>query len=110
MKKHLNRKKQEKKAFIDMAAHGTLYDDVKNTPEFKHGYEKEMLQEFAGTIKKLRTEKGLTQKQVAVKVGTKQQVISKLENGVDDIKLSTFFKIANVLHMDLEKFVHAARR
>jgi ribosome-binding protein aMBF1 (putative translation factor) len=102
--------KQTGKASIDHTAYKTMFDDVKDTPEFKRGYEKEMLREFAETIKASRTKKGFSQKKVADEVGTKQQVISRLENGVDDIKLSTFFRVANVLHIDLDKFVHALRR
>lgn len=103
-------KKQTRKASINWTADKTLFDDVKDTPEFKRGYEKEMLSEFAETIKALRTKKGLSQKEIANRVGTKQQVISRLEKGVDDIKLSTFFRIANVLHINLDKFVHEMRR
>ncbi len=103
-------KPRAKKAVINFTAHKTMYDDVKNSRAFKRGYEKEMLLEFAETIKGLRTKRGLTQKEIALKARTKQQVISRLESGVEDIKLSTFFRIATVLHLDLEKFVHDSKR
>lgn len=110
LKKKSTKISRANKPSIDVTADKTMFDDVKNTPEFKRGYEKEMLKEFAFAIKTLRAGQGLTQKQVAAKAGTKQQVVSRLENGVEDIKLSTFFRIANVLRMNLESFVHAARR
>lgn len=105
-----NKKKSIKNASIDMSVDKTIFDDVKDTPEFKRGYEKEMLSEFAYEITRLRKKMGYSQQDIAVKAGTKQQVISRLESGVDDIKLSTFFRIANVLHMDLGMFVNAARK
>lgn len=109
-KKNGQKRGRVKKASIDMNADKTLFDDVRNRPEFKRGYEKEMLREFAETIKVLRTKKGLSQKQVADKVGTKQQVISRLEQGVEDIKMSTFFRVANVLHINLDCLVHAIKK
>ena len=102
--------KKSKKAVIDFKAHKTMFDDVKNKPAFKKGYEKELLAEFAESVRELRSKYGMSQKDVAKKAGTKQQVISRLEQGVDDIKLSTFFRVANVLHMDLDRFIHDVRK
>ncbi len=45
---------------------------------------------------KLRAERqkaGLTQEQLAQKIGTKKSYISRIENGHADIQLSTLFKI-----------------
>lgn len=45
---------------------------------------------------KLRAERqkaGLTQEQLAKKIGTKKSYISRIENGHADIQLSTLFKI-----------------
>ena len=97
-------------AVINLKSYKSLFKDVRNFSAFKRGYEKEMLREFAEAIRLLRTKNGYSQKDVAKRAGTKQQVISKLENGVDDIKLSTFFRIAHVLHMDLAGFVHSVHR
>ena len=44
-------------------------------------------------LKTLRNEKGLTQEQLAAKIGTKKSYISKIENGHTDIQLSTLFRI-----------------
>ena len=44
-------------------------------------------------LKEARKEAGITQEQLAGKIGTKKSYISKLENGNADIQLSTLFKI-----------------
>ena len=36
---------------------------------------------------------GLTQEQLAAKIGTKKSYISRIENGKTDVQLSTLFKI-----------------
>ena len=46
-----------------------------------------------GRIKKLRTDAGFTQEQLADKIGTKKSYISRVENGHADIQLSTLQKI-----------------
>ncbi len=44
-------------------------------------------------LQELRKEKGLTQKELAMKCGTTKTSISKIENNSIDIKLSTLLKI-----------------
>ena len=44
-------------------------------------------------LKEARKEAGMTQEQLAEKVGTKKSYISRLENGKCDIQLSTLYKI-----------------
>ena len=44
-------------------------------------------------IKKYREIKGLTQEQLADKIGTKKSYISRVENGHADIQVSTLLKI-----------------
>ena len=44
-------------------------------------------------IKKAREREGMTQEQLAAKIGTKKSYISRIENGHADIQLSTLFKI-----------------
>ena len=43
----------------------------------------------------------MSQKRLAELVGTKQPAISRLEKGDSDTTLSTFFKVANVLELDV---------
>ena len=40
-----------------------------------------------------RRKAGLTQEQLAAKIGTKKSYISRIENGKTDVQLSTLFKI-----------------
>lgn len=44
-------------------------------------------------LKAERLKAGMTQEQLAVKIGTKKSYISRIENGRTDIQLSTLFKI-----------------
>ena len=48
---------------------------------------------FAQTLKEERLRAGLTQEQLAEKIGTKKTYISRLENGKADIQLNTLFRI-----------------
>ena len=52
---------------------------------------------LAQTLKNERKKAGLTQEELADKIGTKKTIISKLENGKTDINLSTLFKIFECL-------------
>ena len=44
-------------------------------------------------LKAERLKAGMTQEQLAVRIGTKKSYISRIENGHADIQLSTLFKI-----------------
>lgn len=44
-------------------------------------------------LQELRKEKGLTQEQLAEKCGTTKNYISRIENNVSDIRLSTLMRI-----------------
>jgi DNA-binding XRE family transcriptional regulator len=48
---------------------------------------------LAECLKEQRRLAGLTQEQLASKIGTKKNYISKIENGHTDIQLSTLFRI-----------------
>lgn len=48
---------------------------------------------LAQTLKEERLRAGLTQQQLADKIGTKKTYISRLENGKADIRLNTLFRI-----------------
>lgn len=44
-------------------------------------------------LQELRKEKGMTQEQLALKCGTSKTYISRIENNVSDIRLSTLMRI-----------------
>ena len=48
---------------------------------------------LAQTLKEERNRAGLTQEELAEKIGTKKTYISRIENGKADIQLGTLFRI-----------------
>lgn len=48
---------------------------------------------LAERLREERLKAGLTQKQLAERIGTKKSYISRLENGRADVQLSTLFRI-----------------
>ncbi len=52
---------------------------------------------LAQTLKEERLRAGLTQEELAEKIGTKKTYISRLENGKADVQLNTLFRIFNGL-------------
>jgi DNA-binding Xre family transcriptional regulator len=74
---------------------------TKKRDELDEGYENFKL----GTLlHKARLEKGLTQEELAQKTGTTKSYISKIENNVKEVRLSTLQKIVHLgleVHLDL---------
>jgi DNA-binding XRE family transcriptional regulator len=72
-------------------------------PEFARGFEEGYRELKVGTLlKQAREQAGLTQEELAVKVGTQKTAISRLENHAQDIKLSTIQRVARALGKNLE--------
>lgn len=61
--------------------------------KFDEGYEEFKL---GALIQEARLEKGLTQEQLAEKCGTNKAYISKIENNIKDVRLSTLKKIIEI--------------
>ena len=55
--------------------------------------EKALLFEISEMLKEARKEAGMTQEQLATKLGTKKSYISRLENGKCDVQLSTLYRV-----------------
>ena len=73
----------------------------KKRNELDEGYENFKL---GSLIHEARIEKGLTQAELAEKVGTTKSYISKIENNIKEVRLSTLQKIVNLGlggHLDL---------
>lgn len=66
---------------------------VKGTPERSQFEEETEAFILAERLKEERRKAGLTQQQLADKIGTKKSYISRLENGKCDVQLSTLYKI-----------------
>lgn len=75
----------------------------KKDPEFARGFDEGYREFKVGVLlKQAREQAGLTQEELALKVGTQKTAISRLENHAQDIKLSTIQKVARALGKDLE--------
>lgn len=61
--------------------------------EFEEGFENFKL---GALVHDARIEKGLTQEQLAIKCGTNKSYISKVENNVKDVRISTLQRIIEV--------------
>jgi predicted transcriptional regulator len=85
---------------------GTRYEDFEaellERPRISKAYE--ALRPKYDMIRSLierRNQLRISQKQLADLIGTKQPAISRLEKGDCNISLSTFFKVANALDLDI---------
>jgi ribosome-binding protein aMBF1 (putative translation factor) len=63
---------------------------TKKRDAFEEGYESFKI---GSLIHEARLEKGMTQEQLAEKVGTTKSYISKIENNIKEVRLSTLKKI-----------------
>ena len=71
-------------------------------PKFRKAYEESRLEyEIARAIIRARIEKGLTQKQLADKLNTKQSVISRVESANTTPSLSLLKRLAQALDISL---------
>ena len=61
---------------------------------------------FGEKLKKLRTEKELTQEKLAELLGTSKQVISRYENNQRNPKLVTVEEFADKLGVSIDRFVN----
>jgi len=65
-------------------------EKMKSRLEFENGCDAFILGE---RLKEERRRAGLTQAQLAERIGTKKTYISRVENGHTDVQISTLFKI-----------------
>jgi transcriptional regulator with XRE-family HTH domain len=57
-------------------------------------------------LKEARIEANLTQEELAEKTGTKKSYISKIEHGLNDIQISTYYKLIELgLDRQLQIFI-----
>jgi transcriptional regulator with XRE-family HTH domain len=59
------------------------------------------IKELLIIIKEKRTEKGISQQEIANFLGVTQGAYAKLENGATDLKLKTLYLIAEYLQIDI---------
>lgn len=71
--------------------------------EFAQGFEEGYKEFKIGILlREAREQAGLTQEELADKVGTQKTAISRIENHAQDIKLSTIQRVARALGKSLE--------
>ena len=71
-------------------------------PEFDEGFESGYEQFKIGVVlRQAREDAGLTQEELARRLGTRKTAVSRIENHAADIKLSTLAKYARALGREL---------
>ena len=92
-------KRKTKKA-VDFQEY--LNEKLKN-PKIKKYYDEYGKQlEIAYQILKLRKQKGISQAELAKKIGTKQSNVARMETGQQNFTTDTLQKIASVFNRDLK--------
>ena len=87
--------------------HIDVKKQILQSPEVKAEYDKlKILYDIKREIIKLRLDQGLSQKELADKVGTKQSAISRLESGEYNPSVEFLSKVANALGKELEVKFH----
>ena len=66
---------------------------IKERDELEAGYENFKI---GVLLHEARIEKGLTQEELAIKVGTTKSYISKIENNIKEVRISTLQKIVEL--------------
>ena len=89
-------KEEKKKSIMNCTTFEELLDEeygpMGNPERVKFEAEAEAFC-LAETLKEQRRLAGLTQQELADKIGTKKSYISRIENGRSDVQLSTLFRI-----------------
>lgn len=82
--------------------HTDVKKQLLKDPKVKNEYEKlKVLYDIKREIIKLRIEQGLSQQELANRVGTKQSAISRLENGEYNPSIDFLNKVAKALGKEL---------
>lgn len=72
-------------------------------PEVKREYDAlQVVYDIQRELIRLRLEKGLSQKELAEKIGTRQSAVSRIERGVCNPSIALLGKIAKALGRDLQ--------
>lgn len=62
--------------------------------------EEQILKQFGQRLKSIRTEKGLTQEQLALESGLDRTYVSSVERGLRNLSLITIVKFADALEVE----------
>jgi ribosome-binding protein aMBF1 (putative translation factor) len=72
------------------------------TPERERFEQRAIANYYAEMLKEERKKEGLTQAQLAERVGKKREYIANIERGKTDMQLSTFYLLSNALGLQLQ--------
>lgn len=67
-----------------------------------------VLKQIGLQLRQKREEAGLSQQEIAKKVGVNRNVISSWENGESEAKILNFLAISETLGIELDEFFHSA--
>ena len=94
--------KNKKQKGRGMTLRQYLHGEIKD-PEFRRIYEQADIElRVALEITKAREAKKMSQRELAEALKTKQQTVSRIERGAQNVTIETLDKIARVLGRDLE--------
>ena len=80
-----------------------LREERLSTPEARQAYWAAMRAFHIGEeVRRLRTERGLSQRELAERMGVTQSVVARLEAGGVEPRLSTLDRVAQALNVELE--------
>jgi len=95
--------KKIKRAIVPESITQHIEEEYRRSPEFRKSYDREVLNlKIAYRVSQLRKLRRLTQGQLAKKIGTTQQTISRIEDSENtQINIRTLIKIARALRARL---------
>jgi len=102
--------KKPKNGFVSM---DDFLSDLESDPDFSESLPEgrkwvaDSFYKNTKSLAKLRLEKGWSQKQLAEKLNTKQPYIARIENGIEDIQLSTIKKLAKIFDTEILEIIEA---
>lgn len=67
--------------------------------------EKQLLKKIGLRVKQLRTEKGLSQRELGYEIDVEKSNVSRLEAGRFNTKIYTLFKVAEALELSLPELL-----
>lgn len=96
-------RKADKKPIILKSVSQHVEELYKKSPEFRKAYDEEVLMlKIAYKITQLRKDRHITQSELARRIGTTQQTVSRLEDSTNTrITVGTLTKLASALHAKL---------
>lgn len=67
--------------------------------------EKVLLKKIGNRIKEIRTEKGLSQQELAAELDYEKSNMSRLESGTTNPKIATLYRVAKALNIPLSELL-----